>query len=195
MAVNYKIEGGFDFYGALALDCSSEGSEADEENVCLITAEPLDMFAVTLPCGHSFNYQSLHKDVRAQKSSACQSLSDFRLRHNQFKCPYCRRVYDKLLPFVSLDGVVATNGVDSPSSSKTLNVFPCRHVISRGKRAGEMCGRPSLIPKEAFLCGQHLKKKEERKTCQAILKSGKRKGEKCGAICRETLCKRHLPKN
>jgi hypothetical protein len=163
--------------------------------LCQITAEPLDEFAVVLPCGHSFNYLALHREIKSQKSSGYQSLSDSRLRHNQFKCPYCRRVYDKLLPYLPVGGVVPTHGVSTAKPLASLNVFPCRHLLTRGKNAGSACGRPSLCPKKSFLCSQHAIKKDTGRTCQAILKSGKRKGQTCGARCFSNYCKRHTPKN
>lgn len=200
MAVNYKIEGGFDFYAALAPsdedDVNSiDGDALSDDKLCQITAEPLDDFAVFLPCGHSFNYLPLHREIKSQKSSGYQSLSDSRLRHNQFKCPYCRRVYDKLLPYIPIEGIAPTQGVSTTKPLQCLNVFPCKHLITRGKNAGCACGRPSLCPKKAFLCSQHAIKKETGRRCKAILKTGKNKGQACGARCISTYCKRHTPKN
>ena len=199
MSINYKVEGGFDFYAALQEDSSDEA----EGDVCLLSGSPLTPSAVCLPCGHSFNYYNLFREIRVQKRTGTTShLEDVRLRSSQFKCPYCRTVFDKLIPFVAEAGVSHLPGVNSTVSGKILNVYPCKHVLTRGARKGEACGKCSVPPFERRLCASHaalaakLESKEGGQTrCLAKISRGPRKGMLCGTRCVSGLCSRHTPKN
>lgn len=198
MDVNYKVEGGFDFYAAL--DAGS-GDADDCPETCLLSGLPLADMAATLPCGHSFNYLQLYREVKAQKRSNASSLEDTRLRSGQFKCPYCRHLYDKLLPRVEMDGVAALTGVNAASPARTLNLYPCQHIMTRGKRQGEICGKCVMKPMSKWLCPAHVaghclkRSRPTVRACSAIIKTGKRKGEPCGAKTRSEMCARHSPKN
>lgn len=90
-------------------------------------------------------------------------------------------------------------------TQKINSMNKCSHILSSGKRKGEMCG----ILTEQTYCKRHLKslnnmnnKKNDTskitEKCVAILKSGKRNGEECGCIASEIspvkLCKRHMLK-
>jgi len=200
MNVNYKVEGGFDFYAALEAKPETK-DEMNEDNTCLLSGLPLTHMAARLPCGHNFNYLQLYREVRVQKRHNPSSLEDTRLRSNQFKCPYCRHLYDKLLPYVEMDGVVSLTGVNAASPARTLNLYPCQHVITRGKRSGSMCGKCVSKPMDKWLCASHLNSTSSKpshpatRTCSATIKTGKRKGELCGAKSCSDTCKRHSPKN
>ena len=55
--IKYEIEGNIDFYKEL--DKINENDDKIlNDNICLITNQPLGEFCVTLKCKHSFNYNS-----------------------------------------------------------------------------------------------------------------------------------------
>ena len=195
---NFKIDGGFDFYASL----NAEDDDMEEDNVCLLSGQPLNNTQVKLPCGHLFNYIPLYKEIVQQKRSFV-ATEIVRLGYNEIKCPYCRTIFPKVLPFIELEGVNVIRGVTSKSDS-ALNLFPCCQVIRSGVNKGKKCGkRCMIVNSECHKCNRHLKIKtsakvsDEINVCQAILKSGPRKGKICGAkiISNEKdilYCKRHL---
>jgi valyl-tRNA synthetase len=63
---------------------------------CLISGEPLTE-TVELTCGHKFNYEPLFKEVFNQKLNPNFKNDVLRLKVNEFKCPYCRKVQPTLL--------------------------------------------------------------------------------------------------
>ena len=192
--MNYKIEGGFDFYSAIL-----EDEDDLEAELCLLSNMPLDSTCVKLPCNHSFNYLNLYNEVIAQKSSQRSNIEENKLRFTQFRCPYCRQIYSKLLPYLEIEGVKKINGVNSTQVASTLNVFPCTWTIEKGKRSGQICGKHSFHPEINKLCRIHCAVADRRSnvcvkvqnTCQAVIKSGSRKGEFCGCKCIDKFCKRH----
>ena len=72
-----------------------------------------------------------------------------RLAVNQIKCPYCRNVQNKILPFIpDIDGVKRIYGVNSPERWEMKNYLcNCNYVYKSGKKKGKMCGKRSLEEK------------------------------------------------
>jgi len=107
------------------------GDESNTDKNCLLTKEALDDIHVTLNCGHKFNYIPLYKEVVIQKTSAGMTTNGYynscALRLNEFKCPYCRRVQDKLLPFLNYDNIKRLRGVNGPESL-CMKVRVCEHI-------------------------------------------------------------------
>ena len=197
---NYKVEDGFDFYAAI--DTENDDSKGVSETECLLSSAPLDYTAVVLPCGHSFNYAPLYREVVQQKKSF-SSLETVKLGYSQFKCPYCRTIHSHLLPFIELKGISCIRGVNT-TSDNALNLFPCDWIMREGKRKGEICGKKChVLLAESRSCVRHANKKRKLllivSICGAILKTGARRGQKCGARVRGTdsvsQCKRHMSKN
>ena len=79
---------------------------------------------------------------------------------------------------------------------------PCPHILTWGKRAGEVCGKPS---NHVGWCQQHgpggrlaqqrEATRERRGTCEQVNVRGKRKGQTCGAPVTpgKSVCHRHDP--
>lgn len=109
----------------------------DTDNNCLLTKEALNDIHVTLNCGHKFNYIPLYKEVVIQKTSAGMTTNgyynSYTLRLNEMKCPYCRRVQDKLLPFLNYDNIKKLRGVNAPESV-CMKARMCEHVETASKR-------------------------------------------------------------
>jgi hypothetical protein len=199
MCDNLKIEGGFNFYAALDDDSDNE---ADNE-VCLLSGQMLDYTRVKLPCGHCYNYYPLYKEVLQQKRTFVPT-EIIRLGYNEIKCPYCRTIFPKVLPFIEMTHINNIRGVTSKTDS-AFNLFPCSQIIRSGSKKGLMCGKRCLvINNDDYKCTRHMKSKKGKtcncqQTCQAILKTGKRKGELCGVNIKNTenteiFCKRHQKK-
>ena len=227
--MNYSIEGNIDFYNELLktlcettvientkidkdekqnnenIDLSiNNENEIENENkqqkYCFISHAELVEPIITLECKHSFNYIPLFTEIKRQKEKDYDSRS---LKVNQIKCPYCRQIQNKLLPYLENHSCVSlVKGVTFPQKY-SMYCRKCDAVIKSGKRKGEVCGKVCMYPDKK--CKIHNKvnnkvnksqkssqEKTEKCTCSVILLSGKRKGEPCGkSIFKDNMCKRH----
>jgi len=113
------------------------GVNDDSDNICLLTKEPLHDIHIVLSCGHKFNYIPLYKEVVIQKTSAGMTTNGYYnlclLRTNELKCPYCRRVQDKLLPLLNYSNIKKLRGVNAPESL-CMKVRTCEHVETANKK-------------------------------------------------------------
>ena len=115
---NYKIEGNIDFYSSLysSLDYDSSDDQdinnqgSNNNSICEITGQKLTTNFVTLECKHAFNYDALYTEICKQKYEFQSYTTDVlsktdiqKIRDNKLdyyiKCPYCRHIQFKLLPF------------------------------------------------------------------------------------------------
>lgn len=122
----------------------------DDTIMCLISHEPLDKKSVVLPCGHSFNYTALYKEVERQKIYP-KATERPRLNDHQLRCPYCATIHDGLLP--PCQGYRARAKINSPARW-ALGGHVCQHVYMRGANIGKICGQPSLCGDGR--CTRHL---------------------------------------
>lgn len=82
----------------------SPQNDLNQDNLCLITGEPLSDNHIILPCQHKFNYIPLYNEIKKQKicflpnKKSHSYLETQKLRQNQIKCPYCRTIVDGILP-------------------------------------------------------------------------------------------------
>lgn len=200
----------FDFGVELAKLITS-GSELQstlvDESYCLISREKLTDTCVKLVCNHSFNYQPLFNEVKKQKLGK-RSTEIIRLQNNQIKCPYCRNVQDKVLPYLPILNVEKIIGINAPLKWEMLNDKCCMiNTNKRSKFFNVECGVASWgkYCKKHYLTGNskvvdisiaNVKVENDNKVkCNTILKYGKRKGEPCGSLAFNSLtCKRHIIK-
>ena len=63
--MSYIIEDNIDFYDMLYND---NHEILNDDNVCLISNNKLDDNHIKLFCGHTFNYESLYKEIVIQKT-------------------------------------------------------------------------------------------------------------------------------
>ena len=153
--MNYVTEGQFDFFKELNSECS------DDENtkICMISHTPITYNSVKLECNHEFNYLPLYKELLLNKS------------YRIIKCPYCRNVTDKLLPYVALAGVEKIYGINSPKSL-CMDGPKCLYKLKNGKNKGSECGKDGVESQEGTFCVKHfvlnqsinVKKSKENKT-------------------------------
>ena len=108
---NYKVEGDLNFYLELTKSLNEEDDNLD--NICLITNKPLEENCIKLVCGHSFNYLPIYKDASNHKNKFnSMEISSSILKTEQIRCPYCRNIQNKLLPYLEMDGVEKIHGVN-----------------------------------------------------------------------------------
>ena len=188
-----------------------QDQDQDQDNYCLLTKEPLDNIHIKLTCGHKFNYIPLYREVVMQKTSGMSSTGYYyshSLKRNEIKCPYCRTVQDKLLPYLEYDGVNKTTGVNQPKTL-SMSVQTCSHIeYKKSKKQSSTCKeqsstcckeQSSTCCKEyaihflngAYLCKKHslnvdtdtanatVESKVATDTCGVILRYGKNKGNPC----------------
>ena len=181
----------FDFFEEL-FKCVGENKKVDDE-VCLISGEPLREYSVKLDCGHTFNYNEIFNEVYQQKCNP-KRLESQRLRINELKCPYCRNIQQKILPQID-NTYELYYGVNTPLKY-CMFLGKCKHIYKYGKRKGSTCNRNTnndfckihskcvsnkknnILENENLLENvvSHINNKDY---CQAVIPRGKRKGMHC----------------
>lgn len=150
----------------------------DFTNRCLISNDVLEDRRVTLPCNHAFNYVPLYNAILLEK----EAPNNFRsfLGRSELRCPYCREVFDRVLPYYEREGVNRVRGVNANPPSSTMACFQCAHVF-RGK--AHACPAPAHITAAGTFCTKHAaafankQASQQCERCNAPLKS--KKGAKC----------------
>jgi hypothetical protein len=122
---NIIIEGGIDFYAELYKSLDDDDSkninDINDNNLCLISKQPLTDKFVELECGHKFNYVPLYKDIvnHKLKFNNMEALHG-RLKKTQIRCPYCRKIQNKLLPYYdNIPGIKKIEFVNFIDENKT----------------------------------------------------------------------------
>ena len=131
--------------------------EIDYENVCQITEKPLNKFHIKLKCGHKFNYESIFNEVKKQKINTNRYRSNIKLKHWQIRCPYCRYVEPKLLPYHP--DFPKIKYVNWPNNlCMKADYLNCSYKFLSGKRKGQTCGKMCVDD----MCKMHIKITEKR---------------------------------
>ena len=172
-----------------------------EENKCLISQQKIDDFnIVKLPCGHIFDYINLYNEIKYQKLHDYTNIK----KYYGFNCPYCRKIYNKTLPYYEIDEVEKIPTINyNKNISNILELHTCKWEFKTGKSKGNLCGKTCNKYKCGSYCENHLKlyinrnnRNKPNNRCRAILKSGKNKGKLCSKNCKENTnyCYIHLKK-
>ena len=133
----------------------------NELQKCLISDEPLNNTKITLICNHSFNYYSLFKEIKIQKTRY-NNLETQRLKRNEIKCPYCRNTQKGILPYKKGDAKIRY--VNWPENL-AYKPFKCSYTFLSGKKKNEICNRPSCDK----YCKQHNRIMNNRKLKQVTI--------------------------
>ena len=155
--MNYIIESNIDFYAELQNQIQSENIKINNDldlsyNVCLLTNEPLSYNNITLACNHTFNYLPLYKEVCYQKLD--NYLETTRLHINEIKCPYCRIITPKLLPYIAqYDIIQKKKGVNFPIKY-CMKLHSCNWMNKNNK----ICGYDAYTTDSGIYCNMHHKK-------------------------------------
>lgn len=196
---------------------SSSTPPSTDENICLISKEKLHPNHITLKCNHKFNYMPIYKEVLYQKTKSNTMYEVTKLQPYQIKCPYCRTITNKLLPFIPYPSVKLAKNIHS-TGSDCLSAKKCSYIIkTRNTNTATTsnvndsnCHKNALYyeAENLLLCPTHYKKHIAKNTtietkvekvstkpqCTAILKSGVNIGKPCNSIISidgSQFCKRH----
>jgi len=107
----------------------------DDNDKCLISHEKLNWSKITLPCGHSFNYEHIYNELKIQMKNHFTIYNSY-----IHKCPFCRKQILKLLP--PCTGFRPAPGVNKSGryyDFPPLFVKTCEYVFKRGKNKGRRC--------------------------------------------------------
>jgi len=156
--MNYEIEGNLDFYNLLNTSDKELENDISNNNICLITNEKLTDNSITLDCKHSFNYYPLYQEIYNQKRNFNKYFDINKLQINEIKCPYCRYINDKLIPYIPYKNVKKTSGVNFPEKLCMKNKHACCWVFKSGKNKGSICNANSYILEGKNYCYSHHNK-------------------------------------
>ena len=156
--MNYEIEGNLDFYNLLNTSDKELENDISNNNICLITYEKLTDNSITLNCKHSFNYYPLYQEIYNQKRNFNKYFDINKLKINEIKCPYCRNINDKLLPYIPYKNVKKTSGVNYPDNLCIKNKHTCSWIFKSGKNKGSICNANSYILEGKNYCYTHHNK-------------------------------------
>lgn len=200
---------------------STSSPPSTDDNICLISKEKLHPNHITLKCNHKFNYMPIYKEVLYQKTKSNTMYEVTKLQPYQIKCPYCRTITNKLLPFIPYPSVKLAKNIHSTGSDclsakkcsyiiKTRNTNNTTNTATTSNVNDSNCHKNALYyeAESLLLCPGHYKKHIAKNTtietkvekastkprCTAILKSGVNIGKSCNSIISidgSQFCKRH----
>lgn len=140
------------FYNLLNNDDHDIIEDSDEQ--CLITQDSLNLNYVTLECNHKFNFLPLYFEIKKQKTM--KNLFEItNLKLNEIKCPYCRSITDKLLPYRDISGVEYIRGVNYPSKY-CIKIHSCEWVFKNGKQKNMKCNNSAFETSYGCFCNKHI---------------------------------------
>jgi hypothetical protein len=120
--MKYIVEGNIDFYQELykSLDGEEDVNQGENQNLCLITNQPLTTHFIKLDCGHTFNYLPLYYDIyNHKKKFNSMETTGGHLKLDEMRCPYCRNRQKGVLPYYEELGLEKVNGVNTVCEIKT----------------------------------------------------------------------------
>lgn len=138
-----------------------ESMDVSSNEKCLISNEDLESNYIKLDCGHKYNYLDLYNEIVYQKTK--KILDNNRLKINEMKCPYCRNITNKLLPFYKYYNVNYIRGVNGPTNF-TMNLNKCEYIVkNKQTKMKDSCNASACITKYGMFCNKHFKytKREE----------------------------------
>ena len=147
--MNYIIEDNIDFFSELNKELPDN---SDENNICLLTHQPLEDNYIPLDCGHKFNYIPLYNEICNQKKE--NYLETTYLRINQIKCPYCRNITNKLLPYIEHKDVVHKRGVNSPLKY-CMSLYSCEWLKYGKNKYQVICNKDAFKSEYGTYCSHH----------------------------------------
>ena len=229
----YMVEGGLNFYEELyksfddvIVDTSIPTDIIDDtlvgNNVCLISNLPLTDNFVTLECKHKFNYMPLYNDLVNHKKKY-NTMERKTLKCTEIRCPYCRNIQNKLIPYYDDIVVSKVHGVNHINESTLImtqfdnvsfksyiagncshvylcadgTTMPCKHSMVTLLCDKYYCANHKYFGKMAML--KELKIKEKLELHAKILEAKKKileekKKEKAAAKMVKDLAKEEVKK-
>jgi hypothetical protein len=124
--------------------------DTSSNKCCLISREPLISNHITLDCSHAFNINELYNEVVQQKATC--NLYTNKVKVNEIRCPYCRTITPKLLPYFKYYNNKLIYGVNSPQYL-TMQLYNCEYKGNKGT----CCGKNACITNGGLFCNNHIK--------------------------------------
>ena len=158
----YNIEGDIDFFAELYKSLDIEDNEDD--NLCLITNQPLIDKFYEMNCGHKFNYIPLYLDIKnhKQKFNGMESNSGH-LSAQEIRCPYCRKKQNGLLPYYEELGLKKLQGVNCIDEKNNFN-----NNISSSfyyKKCDFVFSNKTIFPNGCYELGSQIKTYYNNEVC------------------------------
>jgi hypothetical protein len=156
--MNYIIENNIDFYNELNKELLEEtNKESNKElecndNMCLLTHQQLEDPLITLECGHKFNYLPLYHEIYNQKKDNYLEITFLKI--NQIKCPYCRSVTNKLLPYIKDKDVTYKRGVNCPLKY-CMKLHSCEWLKYGKNKNQVICNKDAFKSEHGTYCSVH----------------------------------------
>lgn len=112
-SLNDKMDSTFNFYEELNKMDDDENSDDVNEEKCLISNLKLDKTKIELLCGHKFNYFYIFNEILNKKTT--KNYYQQSLGTTQISCPYCRKIFDYLLPpSLDIEQTYEINNINRP---------------------------------------------------------------------------------
>ena len=127
-----------------------EDGNEDLNEKCLISNELVYTNYITLVCNHKFNFLELYNEVVEQKTK--KLLDNSKLRLNEVKCPYCRTITNKILPYFKYYENKIIKGVNHPQDL-SIQLYECVYITKTSKK----CGKNACSTKYGVFCNNHCK--------------------------------------
>ena len=128
----------------------NQDNQDNQDTLCLIDGLKLENNFIKLDCGHSFNYMALHNEIVYQKTK--KILDNARLRLNEIKCPYCRKISNNLLPYFKYYNIEQIKGVNYPNNY-SLKMNSCQYIDKKNNK----CNDNACITCFGSFCNKHFK--------------------------------------
>lgn len=122
--VNYITEDNIDFWDEIN-NSDTDNSETND-NICLISKEPLVENYITLKCNHKFNYIPLFNEIKCVKLNTNKYYSNYNLKKYEIICSYCRNITVGLLPYIPSLIDEKVRRVNFPIKN-CMPLFKCTH--------------------------------------------------------------------
>jgi hypothetical protein len=140
------------FKSYLCQDYDDKDRDFSLNNSCLISGEPLDNNHIILDCKHKFNINELYNEVVQQKTKYNLYSNKTKIKYNEIKCPYCRIITPKLLPYFKYYNNNAIYGVNCPQHL-SMQLYECEY---KTKKNGN-CGKNACVTNYGIFCNNHIK--------------------------------------
>tara|TARA_Y100000816_G_scaffold287901_1_gene271473 strand:+ start:12 stop:509 length:498 start_codon:yes stop_codon:yes gene_type:complete len=153
--MNSNIDNAIDFYKEIQQtdNLTNHNSCYNQDNICLISFEPLDSSHITLSCNHKFNYQHIFNDAVKQKYHINKYKTSI-LKTNELRCPYCRNIQNKIIPYRNIENCdKKIYGINYPKKFCMSKNIQCSYIFKKGKNKGMQCSKFS----DYTFCNLHNK--------------------------------------
>tara|TARA_B100000035_G_C21034194_1_gene570014 strand:- start:1786 stop:2400 length:615 start_codon:yes stop_codon:yes gene_type:complete len=121
----------------------------NENDICLITNASLEKNHITLDCNHKFNYIPLYYELLYQKRK--KILDNKNLKISEIKCPYCRNITNKLIPYYKYYDIKKLSGINYPEKY-CMKINECSYVKNNIK-----CNNSACNTNYGLFCNKHFK--------------------------------------